>query len=112
MVAGSGNDDDEDLSSPVARRGPSSMSFLQTQSGNMQGVGKQALYRRAVSSAKREDGNAAINTLTETTLLDALAAKVGLLSLDGSTVGHIPGTQNAILCMCIRLTGHIPVIAP
>ncbi|EIE27022.1 hypothetical protein COCSUDRAFT_83581 [Coccomyxa subellipsoidea C-169] len=75
VVAGSGNDDDEDLSSPVARRGPSSMSFLQTQSGNMQGVGKQALYRRAVSSAKREDGNAAINTLTETTLLDALAAK-------------------------------------
>ncbi len=107
MVAGSGNDDDEDLSSPVARRGPSSMSFLQTQSGNMQGVGKQALYRRAVSSAKREDGNSAINTLTETTLLDALAAKVGLLSLDGSTA-----PQNAILCMCIRLTGLIPVIAP
>jgi hypothetical protein len=52
------------------------MSFLQTQSGNYHGLGKQAQYRRAVSSAKREDGNSAINAMTESTLLDALATKV------------------------------------
>lgn len=52
------------------------MSFLQTQSGNYHGLGKQAQYRRAVSSAKRDDGNSAINAMTESTLLDALATKV------------------------------------
>ena len=76
----SGNEDDENSLS-VDQRTPSRMAFLQTQSGNMRGVGKGALFRRAVSSAKREEnGNGAMNAMTQSTLLDALASKVGILS--------------------------------
>ncbi len=76
----SANDDDEDTLTVDART-PSSMPFLQTQSGNMRGMCKGALYRRAVSSAKREEsGNGAMNTMTQSTLLDALAPKVGIRS--------------------------------
>ncbi|CAL8467040.1 g6576 [Coccomyxa elongata] len=71
----SGNDDDEDTLAVDART-PSRMAFLQTQSGNMRGMCKGALYRRAVSSAKREEnGNGAMNAMTQSTLLDALAPK-------------------------------------
>lgn len=42
----------------------------------MRNVGKDALYRRAVSSARREDGNNAMNANMESTLVDALSSKV------------------------------------
>jgi hypothetical protein len=51
-------------------------SFLQTRSANARGLCKGALYKRRISSAKRTDTHSATDTMTESSLLEALTAKV------------------------------------
>lgn len=72
------DEENEDIESPAVSPRPSAngSSFLQTRSSNARGVCKGALYKRRVLSAKRSEARSATDTMTESSLLEALTAKV------------------------------------